>query len=63
MRDSINTEPNQFEEEKTIEKALRPKSFAEFSGQKKITDNLKVFIGAARKRDEGLDHVLLTGPP
>ena len=63
MRDSINTEPNQFDEEKTIEKALRPKSFTEFSGQKKITDNLKVFIGAARKRDEGLDHVLLTGPP
>ena len=63
MRDSINTEPNQLDEEKTVEKALRPKSFSEFSGQKKITDNLKVFIGAARKRDEGLDHVLLTGPP
>lgn len=37
--------------------------FSEFNGQKKITDNLKVFIGAAKKRDEGLDHVLLTGPP
>ncbi|MCF6271398.1 MAG: Holliday junction branch migration DNA helicase RuvB [Melioribacteraceae bacterium] len=63
MRDSINTEPNQLDEEKTVEKALRPKRFSEFFGQQKITDNLKVFIGAAKKRDEGLDHVLLTGPP
>lgn len=63
MRDSINTEPNQLDEEKTVEKALRPIKFSEFSGQKKIIDNLKVFIGAARKRSEALDHVLLTGPP
>lgn len=63
MRDSINTEPNRLDEEKTVEKALRPKRFSEFFGQQKITDNLKVFIGAARKRGEALDHVLLTGPP
>jgi len=63
MRDSINTEPNQLDEEKTVEKALRPKRFSEFFGQQKITDNLKVFIGAAKKRSEALDHVLLTGPP
>lgn len=63
MRDSINTEPNQMDEEKSVEKALRPKRFSEFFGQKKITDNLKVFIGAAKKRGEALDHVLLTGPP
>ena len=63
MRDSINTEPNQLDEEKTVEKALRPKRFSEFFGQQKITDNLKVFIGAAKKRGEALDHVLLTGPP
>ncbi len=63
MRESQNTDPNLKEEEKSVEKALRPKMFAEFNGQRKITDNLKVFIGAARKRDEGLDHVLLTGPP
>ena len=63
MRDSINTEPNQLDEEKTVEKALRPKRFSEFYGQQKITDNLKVFIGAAKKRGEALDHVLLTGPP
>lgn len=63
MQDLSNRNPSPMDEEKTIEKALRPKSFSEFSGQKKITDNLKVFIGAARKRGEGLDHVLLTGPP
>ena len=63
MQDFSNRDPNQIDEEKTAERALRPKSFSEFSGQKKITDNLKVFIGAAKKRDEGLDHVLLTGPP
>ena len=63
MEDSLNRNPNKIDEEQVVEKALRPKSFSEFSGQKKITDNLKVFIGAARKRDESLDHVLLTGPP
>ncbi|MBU0475467.1 MAG: Holliday junction branch migration DNA helicase RuvB [Bacteroidetes bacterium] len=63
MRDLPIRDPNRLDEEVTIEKALRPKSFREFSGQKKITDNLKVFIGAARKRGESLDHVLLTGPP
>lgn len=46
-----------------FDQALRPLSFEEFFGQKKITDNLKVFISAARQRREALDHVLLTGPP
>ena len=50
-------------EEKTIEKALRPESMSEFRGQAKIVDNLKVFIEAARQREEPLDHVLLHGPP
>lgn len=63
MRSSENTDPFAKEEEKRFEQSLRPVSFGEFVGQGKITDNLKVFIGAAKKRDEGLDHVLLTGPP
>jgi len=63
MRKSENTNLNSNDEEKKIEQTLRPYSFDEFIGQKKITDNLKVFISAAIKRDEGLDHVLLTGPP
>jgi len=46
-----------------IEKVLRPAEFIEFSGQAKVVDNLKIFVEAARQRDEALDHVLLHGPP
>jgi holliday junction DNA helicase RuvB len=46
-----------------LELSLRPSGFDEFVGQEKIINNLKVFIAAARKRSEALDHVLLTGPP
>ena len=63
MRKSILTDPEIESSEKKIEQTLRPVSFDEFSGQKKIVDNLRVFITAAIKRGEALDHVLLTGPP
>src|SRR6478736_4495135 len=49
--------------DKEIEKALRPLSFEDFSGQQKVTDNIKVFVQAAKQRRESLDHVLLHGPP
>ena len=49
--------------EKELEKALRPLSFSDFHGQKKIVDNLEVFVKAAKMRGESLDHVLLHGPP
>ena len=49
--------------EKEIEKVLRPQEFLEFSGQENIIDNLKIFVQAARQRQEPLDHVLLHGPP
>src|SRR5947208_10553999 len=49
--------------DKEVEKALRPLSFGDFSGQQKVTDNIKVFVMAARSRNEPLDHVLLHGPP
>lgn len=49
--------------EKDIEKALRPLSFSDFTGQDKIIDNLSVFVKAARMRGEALDHTLLHGPP
>ena len=45
------------------EKALRPVTFEEYSGQTKVKTNLKIFIDAAKKRGEALDHVLLYGPP
>ncbi len=43
--------------------ALRPSSFAEYVGQDKIKDNLRVFVQAARQRHEALDHLLFCGPP
>ncbi len=49
--------------EKQDESQIRPSSFDEFIGQKKIVDNLLVFIKAARLRGESLDHLLFTGPP
>ncbi len=49
--------------EKEFEKALRPLSFGEFSGQQKVVDNIKIFVQAAQQREEPLDHVLLHGPP
>jgi Holliday junction DNA helicase RuvB len=50
-------------QEKEMEKALRPLAFTDFTGQKKVVDNIKVFVEAARQRSEPLDHVLLHGPP
>lgn len=49
--------------EKEFEKALRPLSFQDFTGQQKVIDNIKVFVQAAKQRSEPLDHVLLHGPP
>ncbi len=46
-----------------IEFSLRPKSLNEYIGQEKVKDNLKIYIEAAKKRGESLDHVLLYGPP
>ena len=49
--------------DKEMEQVLRPRRFEEFAGQKAVTDNLKVFVQAAKQRGEALDHVLLHGPP
>ena len=49
--------------EKEIDKQLRPLEFDDFSGQSKIVENLKIFVKAAKMRGEALDHVLLHGPP
>ena len=51
------------ENEKEYENALRPLSFESFSGQEKVVENLRVFVMAARMREDALDHVLLHGPP
>ncbi|WKN45184.1 Holliday junction branch migration DNA helicase RuvB [Tunicatimonas pelagia] len=49
--------------EQEVERALRPLSFSDFTGQHKIVENLKIFVQAAKKRGDQLDHVLLHGPP
>ncbi|MBB4842976.1 Holliday junction DNA helicase RuvB [Paucibacter oligotrophus] len=49
--------------EEAIERALRPKLLDEYVGQAKAREQLEIFIGAARKREEAMDHVLLFGPP
>jgi len=50
-------------QEEQIERALRPRTLAEYVGQVKAREQLEIFIHAARKRSEALDHVLLFGPP
>ncbi|MGB0368367.1 MAG: Holliday junction branch migration DNA helicase RuvB [Flavobacteriales bacterium] len=49
--------------DKETERALRPIGFDDFSGQEKVVENLKIFVEAAKQREEALDHVLLHGPP
>ncbi|MEY4593195.1 MAG: hypothetical protein RIR18_2090 [Pseudomonadota bacterium] len=50
-------------QEEALERALRPKRLADYTGQEKIREQLDIFIQAARNRQEALDHVLLFGPP
>ncbi len=58
-----NLDPKLKSEDKEIELSLRPKRLQEFIGQKKLKDQLEVFIEAAKKRGEALDHILFYGPP
>src|SRR6185503_11661606 len=51
------------EEDRQYDLSLRPSKLGEYIGQTKAKENLRVYIAAARKRREALDHVLLTGPP
>ena len=63
MKKTTVTDSEIKEEDKKFEQTLRPSLITEFVGQNRITDNLHVFISAAKKRGEALDHTLLTGPP
>ena len=56
-------EEEESSDEIEFDQVLRPKSFSDFSGQKKILENLSVFVEAAKQRNDTLDHVLLHGPP
>ena len=57
------TSPKQLEEDQQNDNSLRPLAFNDFVGQADIISNLKIYIEAANKRGEALDHVLLFGPP
>ncbi len=64
MDDNFNVrEYNISEDEREYDRQLRPHEFKEFKGQEKTIENLKVFVKAAKLRNEALDHVLLSGPP
>lgn len=56
VSESVNQEPE-------LDKVLRPKSLSDFTGQKKVVENLEIFVEATKRRNEPLDHVLLHGPP
>lgn len=57
------TAPDYLQEDSELELTLRPRTLGEYIGQEKVKQNLAVYIEAARKRSEPLDHVLLYGPP
>ena len=57
------TDPEQMPDDNDIENPLRPQNLNEYIGQEKVKENLKVFMEAAKLRNESLDHVLLYGPP
>ncbi len=59
----ITSNKNRTVEEEQLEITLRPQNFSEYVGQKKIKKNLSVLLGAAQKRKEPIEHVLLFGPP
>ncbi|MBN1885287.1 MAG: Holliday junction branch migration DNA helicase RuvB, partial [Candidatus Krumholzibacteriota bacterium] len=63
MSDKLITDPAMTPDEAQSESRLRPRTLSEFVGQEKTKANLSVFIEAARRRKEPLDHVLLYGPP
>lgn len=63
MDENILTPELESNEEEVVENCLRPKNFNEYIGQEKVKENMKIYIEAAKKRNETLDHVLLYGPP
>src|SRR5579885_1243133 len=50
-------------EEEALDRAIRPRTLAEYVGQPAVREQIEIFIGAAKKRGEAFDHVLIFGPP
>jgi len=57
----LNVQPDT--EERQLEQTIRPKRLQEYTGQPQVCEQMEIFIGAAKKRNEALDHVLIFGPP
>ena len=64
MNEHLNPENSDLsKEEIDVEKKLRPLSFDDFTGKEQALENLKIFVEAANRRGEALDHTLFHGPP
>ena len=63
MEENFDIRNQRQESDKDFERSLRPERFEDFNGQEKIIENLRVFVQAAKRRGESLDHTLLYGPP
>ncbi len=55
--------PAQLNDESELVRTLRPQTFADFIGQEQLKQNLSIFVAAAKKRGEPIDHILFSGPP
>ena len=62
IQDSRVVDPNAFQQDGQVDKAMRPKLLQDYVGQTKICQQLSIFIDAAKGRDEALDHILIFGP-
>jgi Holliday junction DNA helicase RuvB len=63
MEEGFDFQYERSQSDKDLERVLRPKTFDDFTGQRKVLDNLDVFVKAALQRSEALDHILFHGPP
>ncbi len=63
LSEERTVKPEMIEKEEAQENILRPKYLSDFQGQKELKENLKIYIDAAKKRGEALDHIFLQGPP
>ena len=63
LSEERTVKPEMIEREEAQENILRPKYLSDFQGQKELKENLKIYIDAAKKRGEALDHIFLQGPP
>ncbi len=61
--DGRDVSPSHLGDDDRFDRALRPRTFGEYVGQQDLVDNLKVFVHAANKREEAVDHILFCGPP